>query len=72
MARLGRIGHGLNIARKCLTLITIVILIMDAIGYLRSYYTDSSFDNKVFFSYLLIFELGPEVYKLPMSNLRNS
>lgn len=38
-------GDKCTIVRKALTLISIIILIHDAIKYLRKYYTDSSFDN---------------------------
>ena len=39
------VGYYVDILRKVLTIISIVMLIGDAVRYLRSYYTDSSFDN---------------------------
>ena len=39
------LGEYVDIARKTFTVISIVVLVVEAIVYLRSYYTDSSFDN---------------------------
>ena len=41
----GVFGEYVEIARKSLTIISIVLLVVDAIRYLRLYYIDSSFDN---------------------------
>ena len=38
-------GGYVEIARKSLTILSIVLLVVDAIRYLRHYYIDSSFDN---------------------------
>lgn len=39
-------GYYATIARRVLTVISIVMILIDAIRYLRSYYSDTSFDNK--------------------------
>ena len=44
-----------EIARKCLIVVSIVLLICDAVRYLKHYYTDSAFDNQVKYVILLIF-----------------
>ena len=38
-------GEYIEIDRRSLTLLSIFLLIVDAVRYLRHYYTDSSFDN---------------------------
>ena len=43
--KLNIVGYYIDIARKCLTVVSIMLLIFDSVCYLRSYYTDSSFDN---------------------------
>ena len=43
--RMNMFGYYSTIARQIFTAISIIMLIVDAIKYLRSYYSDSSFDN---------------------------
>ena len=38
-------GYYATIARKVLTIISIIMIVIDAMKYLRSYYSDNSFDN---------------------------
>jgi hypothetical protein len=52
--------------RKVVTIVSIVLLIIDAVRYLRSYYIDSSFDNKYISGTIRNFwyKKGMEPYKL--------
>ena len=43
--KINAIGHYVDNARICLTVISIIYIIIGAISYLRSYYIDTSFDN---------------------------
>jgi len=45
IAKIYTVGYYVDIARKVFTVISIVMLIADAVRYLRSYYSDSAFDN---------------------------
>ena len=35
-----------DIVRRCITVISVILFIMDAVRYLRYYHTDSAFDNQ--------------------------
>ena len=43
--RLSVLGDYMDILRRSVTMISIIVVIIDAIKYLQSYLTDSSFDN---------------------------